>query len=476
MKKLRAFLIPAAALLIGSASAAGQTTLSLEQCLSIALSDNPTVKIADLEIKRADYSKKETLGQLLPSVSFGFNYNRMLAKQVAYMNMDGFGGFGGGDKDDATGGDGSDETLSPASSKKDTGIKMGLDNSYSTGFSASLPLIAPQLWQSLKLSDSQILVNIEQARSSKLDLVNQVKSAYYALLLANDSKKVIQESYDMAALTYDIYSKQYAAGAASDYDVLRTSVAMKNVEPELLQADIAIKQARLQLAILMGVDASFEFTPTTTLSDYEADMYGKTLAIDADYSANPSLALNRIQTDIANKTVTLRKAAFYPTVALTANYNWTSSSNGNPLRNFRWNPYSMIGLTVSFPLFEGGARYNAVRQAKVQAQEMVLQRENLERSIASQVSLAIDNIKVNVKQIASCSESVGQADRAHNIMEKSFAIGAASYLDLRDSELALTRARLAYNQAIYNYLIANSELELLLGNAPIDDYKLTENN
>ena len=476
MKKLRAFLIPAAALLIGSASAAGQTTLSLEQCLSIALSDNPTVKIADLEIKRADYSKKETLGQLLPSVSFGFNYNRMLAKQVAYMNMDGFGGLGGGDKDDAAGGDGSDETLSRASSKKDTGIKMGLDNSYSTGFSATLPLIAPQLWQSLKLSDSQILVNIEQARSSKLDLVNQVKSAYYALLLANDSKKVIQESYDMAALTYDIYSKQYAAGAASDYDVLRTSVAMKNVEPELLQADIAIKQARLQLAILMGVDASFEFTPTSTLSDYEADMYGKTLAIDDDYSANPSLALNRIQTDIANKTVTLRKAAFYPTVALTANYNWTSSSNGNPLRNFRWNPYSMIGLTVSFPLFEGGARYNAVRQAKVQVQEMVLQRENLERSIASQVSLAIDNIKVNVKQIASCSESVGQADRAHNIMEKSFAIGAASYLDLRDSELALTRARLAYNQAIYNYLIANSELELLLGNAPIDNYKLTENN
>ena len=472
MKKLRAFLIPAAALLIGSASAAGQTTLSLEQCLSIALSDNPTVKIADLEIKRADYSKKETLGQLLPSVSFGFNYNRMLAKQVAYMNMDGFGGLGGGDNEDEN----PDENRSRASSKKDTGIKMGLDNSYSTGFSASLPLIAPQLWQSLKLSDSQILVNIEQARSSKLDLVNQVKSAYYALLLANDSKKVIQESYDMAALTYDIYSKQYAAGAASDYDVLRTSVAMKNVEPELLQADIAIKQARLQLAILMGVDASFEFTPTSTLSDYEADMYGKTLALDADYSANPSLALNRIQTDIANKTVTLRKAAFYPTVALTANYNWTSSSNGNPLRNFRWNPYSMIGLTVSFPLFEGGARYNAVRQAKVQAQEMVLQRENLERSIASQVSLAIDNIKVNVKQIASCSESVGQADRAHNIMEKSFAIGAASYLDLRDSELALTRASLAYNQAIYNYLIANSELELLLGNAPIDNYKLTENN
>lgn len=87
-----------------------------------------------------------------------------------------------------------------------------------------------------------------------------------------------------------------------------------------------------------------------------------------------------------------------------------------------------------------------------------------------QVDLAIDNIKMNVKQIASCSSSVEQADRAHTIMEQSFDIGAASYLDLRDSELALTRARLAYYQAIYNYLVANSNLELLLGNAPVDNF------
>lgn len=72
-------------------------TLSLERCLEIALSDNPSIKVADMEITRYDYSRKEVLGQLLPSVSFGVNYNRMLAKQVAYMNMDGFPSMGGGD-------------------------------------------------------------------------------------------------------------------------------------------------------------------------------------------------------------------------------------------------------------------------------------------------------------------------------------------------------------------------------------------
>jgi hypothetical protein len=51
-------------------------------------------------------------------------------------------------------------------------------------------------------------------------------------------------------------------------------------------------------------------------------------------------------------------------------------------------------------------------------------------------------------------------------MQKSFEIGAASYLDLRDSELAETTAKLSYYQAIYNYLVADSDLNLLLGKEP----------
>ncbi|MEG2819714.1 MAG: TolC family protein, partial [Muribaculaceae bacterium] len=70
-------------------SAQGQKTdtlsLSLDECIKIALSDNPTIKVADMEIQRVDYSKKETLGQLLPALAFGGNYNRTLAKQVAYF-------------------------------------------------------------------------------------------------------------------------------------------------------------------------------------------------------------------------------------------------------------------------------------------------------------------------------------------------------------------------------------------------------
>lgn len=159
--------------------------LTLDRCVEIALSTNPTIRVADLDITRVDYSRKDALAQLLPTVAFGGSYNRMLAKQVAYMDFD-MGALGGAD-----GGEG-DETTKPAQTQKKgsgDGIKMGRDNSYQVGFNASVPLIAPQLWAQLKLTDSQIAQSVEQARASRLDMVNQVNSAYYRLLLAHDSKK-----------------------------------------------------------------------------------------------------------------------------------------------------------------------------------------------------------------------------------------------------------------------------------------------
>lgn len=464
-------LLSIALLAVGFAAQSQSTVLTLDDCLRIALSENPTIKIADMEVDRADYSKIETISQLLPNVAFAGQYSRTLAKQVMYMNMD-FGSLGGATGGDTSESQGEGESSTAASRGSDggnrQGIKVGLDNTYSVGFSASLPLIAPQLWASLKISDTQILAAAEQARASKLDMVNQVKTAYYELMLAADSREVIQQSYDMAALTHDIYTKKYSAGAASDYDVLRTSVAMKNIEPQLLQAEIAIKKAKLKLQILMGMGSDVDFEIAGRLKDYENSMYEETLGIVKDYSQNSQLILNEIQQKQSQQALTLQKNSLYPTLAMSFNYMWNSMSNGSPLKNFVWTPYSTLGLQLSIPIFTGGSRYSKIKQAQIQVEELKWTRENLQRNVAMQVDLAVDNIKINVEQIASCSESVGQATRAHDIMEKSFQIGAASYLDLRDSELALTNSHLTYYQAIYNYLIARSQLELLLGNAKLD--------
>lgn len=444
--------------------------LSLDQCIAIALDENPSIKVADMEVKRVDYSKKEIIGQLLPSISFDANYSRTIEKQVAYMNMDAFKGLA--NMGSETGAEGEDTSGKQATSKStgDGGIKMGLDNTYSMGFSAAMPIVAAQLWKSLNLSDKQIMQNVESARKSRISLVNQVKNAYYTLLLAEDSYNVVKESYENAKFSHEVYQKRFKVGAASEYDVLRTSVTVKNIEPQLEQSKIAIKQAQLQLFILMGMDSNVPFKTTAKLSDYEGTMYDNTLSLSRSIAENSDLRMLDIQTETLKDALTVQKMAWVPTLALTANYNWTSSTNGTPFKNIKWNPYSTVGLTLSVPIFQGGQRYNRIKQASIQVDEMKWQRQNLERSLQMQVDVAIDNIQMNVKQIASNAESMSQADKAHQIMEKSFEIGAASYLDLRDSELALTRAQLAYYQSIYNYLVANSNLELLLGNADLEKY------
>lgn len=410
-------------------------TLSREQCIEIALRDNPTIRVADLEVKRVDYSKKETLAQVFPSINFAGSYQRSIELQTIRMNMGG----------------------------ESQNLKMGSDNSWNFGFSASMPLIAPTLWKSIQISDTQILSNLESARQSRLSMIDNVNKAYYALLLAVASKEVIEQNYDRAVFNAGIFEKQFENGTASEYDVLRSSVQVKNIEPELLQADIALKQCKLQLKILMGISTDVDIEPNLTLKEMQQEMYGYPLGADTSIADNSSLRALDIQKKMLKQTVDLRKFAWIPTLSATYNLAWMSLSNGNALKNQEFNPYSNVGLTLSVPIFSGGSKYYGVKQAQVQLKEVEYQRENLVNSLNMQVELAIDNINREARQIATSEDGVRQAEKAYQIMQKSFEIGAASYLDLRDSELANTTAKLSYYQAIYNYLVSYSELDLLLG-------------
>lgn len=423
--------------LTASAGQVDTLRLSLDQCVRFSLSDNPTVKVNDMEITRVTYAKKEVMGQLLPSLSFSGQYTRNLSLQTIYMDT---------------------------GSGSSTGIKMGRDNQYSTGFSATVPLVMPTLWKSLRLSENQILQNMEKARANKLSLVNQVKNAYYALLFAYDTRRVLLDSYATAQFDADVFEKQFKLGVASEYDVLRARVEVTNLEPSILEVENSIEQLGLQLKLLMGMDVSTPIALSQTLEDFKVQMYDRTLATDTSLTRNTNLRTLELQTDALRKTVAMRKAAWYPTLSATANLMWNSMSNGSPFKNFQWNKTSSVGLTLSLPIFQGGQRYFRQKQAEIQLDEMKWQRENVERGLHLQVRTAVDNINKSLKQIESNAAGVRQATKARDIMQESFKIGSATFIQLRDTEDALLSARLAYYQTIFNYLVAESDLEFTLGN------------
>lgn len=409
--------------------------LSRKECIGIALDSSPTVKVADLEVKRTEYARRETMGGLFPTIDFQAAYQRAIELQTIRMNMGG----------------------------QSQSLKMGSDNTWNLGFSASLPIVAPTLWKAISINKTQILASLESARSSRLDLINEINKSYYSLLLAIASREVINQNYERAKLNAEIYEKQFKAGTASEYDVLRSSVQVTNIEPELLQADISVRQCKLALVVLMGIDYNFDFEPDVTLEEMQQEMYSYPLGANADLRDNSSLRSLDLQAEIAKKNVDLKKFAYIPTLGASYNLNWMSLSNGNALKNQVFNPYSTVSLALSVPIFSGGSRYYGLKQARVQVKEINLQRENLLNSLSMQRDLALDNINREASQISSSAEGMKSAQKAYDIMQKSFEIGAASYLDLRDSELAHTSARLSYLQCIYNYLVSVSELDLLLG-------------
>ena len=273
-------------LLGGAMSAQAQLSLSLDECIRIALNENPTIKVKEMEITRVDYSRKEVLGQLLPSINLAGQYQRNLSLQTMYMDTDA-------------------GTMA---------IKMGSDNTHAAGFQASIPLVVPQLWKSIKLNENQILQNVEAARANKLSLVNQVEKTYYALMLAQDSKRVIEENHATAKLNAEIFQKKFELGAASEYDVLRANVAVSNLEPAIMEAENSITALTLQLKVLMGMDVRTDIAPSQQRSDFRGEMYERvmsnTLGSDTTLANNTSLKAMDLQTDYLKKVLDVQKMAW----------------------------------------------------------------------------------------------------------------------------------------------------------------------
>ena len=132
-------------------TASAPKSITLEQALQIALSENASVKVADMEIERTGYARKGTYASLFPQIDGNASYQRTIEKQVMYMDFDMGGGTSGGSSE----GSGSSAGSSAASSGG--GIEVGRWNTWSAGITASMPLVNAQLWKSLKISDQDRL-------------------------------------------------------------------------------------------------------------------------------------------------------------------------------------------------------------------------------------------------------------------------------------------------------------------------------
>ena len=439
MKKLGLFLGFIALSLTSVAQSTEQSalTLTLEQALQIALSESPTIKVAEQEIEIKRYAKQESYSSLYPRFDATAQYQRVIEKQTMSM------GIGG-------------QTQT---------IKVGSDNSFNGGISASMPVVNAQLWESLKVSVADVVLSIEKARSSQIDMIEQVSKAYFSVLLAKESQVVYQRVYDNAVENNKNIKKRYDVGSVSEYDYISSNVSVQNAVPNLIEAQNSVVLALWQLKALLGIDLKKNIDVVGSLADYEAQMnYAHTLD-QLDLSNNSSLKQLAIQEDMLESALKITKLANVPTLSINAAYLYTALGNdGKFFQGKAWNPYSYAGVQLNIPIFAGLQRRAATRQANLNLSNLKLQRENAERQLQVAVVQSLNNMQTNVKKFSAAAATVGQAKRGYEIAVKRYEVGRGTLVDVDNSQLQLTQAELGRNSAIYNFLVAKISLDKILGN------------
>lgn len=434
----RALLLAVAVLYAGgyvrAQEAKDTLTLTLDRALEIALSDNPTIKVAEEEIALKKVTHKETWQNLLPQASIDGTWNHTIS--AAQMNLGG------------------------------QSFKMGMDNSntVSGGLNISLPIFAPSVYKAMSMTKTDIELAVEKSRASKLDLVNQVTKGYYQLMLTQDSYDVLQKSYKLAEDNYNIVNAKYQQGAVSEFDKISAEVQMRSIKPNVISAGNAVTLSKLQLKVLMGVTADVDIEIADNLGNYETELFANELNQPAaNLNNNTTMKQLDLNRKMLNQNIKSLRTNFMPTLGMNYSYQYQSLYNEDwNILDYNWSGSSALMFTLSIPLYKA-SNFTKLKSNRIQIRQLEQNRLDTERKLNMQITSYQNNMAASSEQVVSNRENVMQAQKAVQIAGKRYEVGKGTVLELNTSQVQLTEAELTYNQSIYDYLVAKADLDQVLG-------------
>lgn len=410
-------------------------TLNLDKALEIALSDNPTIKVAEEEIALKKVSHKEAWQNLLPEASISGTMSHTIT--------------------------------APQFSIGDQTVKMGKDkaNTATGTLNISLPLFAPAVYRAMSMTKTDIELAVEKSRASKQDLVNQVTKAYYQLMLTQDSYDVLQKSYKLAEDNYNIVNAKYRQGTVSEFDKITAEVQMRSVKPSVISAGNAVTLSKLQLKVLMGITADVDIKIDDSLAAYEGVVFANQLDNTVheglvNNTTMKQLELNRL---MLQKNIKSLRTNFMPTLGLGYSYQYQSMNNDSwNVFNYSYGSSSSLVFSLSIPLYKA-SNFTKLKSNRIQMRQLDQNRLDTERKLNMQITSYQDNMSASSEQVSSNKENVMQAEKAVQIAGKRYEVGKGTVLELNTSQVQLTEAELTYNQSIYDYLVAKADLDQVLG-------------
>ena len=401
MKKLILTLCLAAT---GTFAAVAQMRLTLDQALDLALSENPTVKVAEMEVQRYDYVKRQTWGGLLPQVSVTGQVNHSFIVQ-----------------------------------QMSKGFSLGNDpyTTLSGAVDASVPLFAPQVYRMMKMNDKQMATTVQRT-------VDDTSVQY---------ENGLMSEYDL--LTAQVQLSNLKPSILQTENSIRIAKLMLKMYlsiPEQVEIEVEGELDAMRDKVLAGTEGL-----TTDTSD-NSDL--RTLELQEDLLRLQLKAENasRLPTIGAFGNFTLTGNNMGSVSFDQATMEMTTIKDGY----FWQNPLS-AGIRVSVPLFSGLTKMNRSREIKNQISQIGLQRTYARQQVDVQVRSALNDLLTARETMYAQELTVEQARKAYSISDTRYRAGAGTILELNSAQLAQTQAQLNYSQAIFDYLTAKAEYDRIVG-------------
>jgi outer membrane protein TolC len=421
-----------------SPSAADTLRLGLKDAVRMAMDNNEDIGIARAELDRARGRKKEATAAALPHLGFYGGYTRNILRPVIFF------------RDPSN-----DEVVQ---------IEIGEENDYRLDISLDQVIFAfGRVGQAIDAADYYLRSNEASLEATTKDVRLATETAYLDAVLAQEVRGIAVQSLEASRRQLEETKKKLDQRVVSRFDSILAAVEVKNREPAILAAENEIRRTRLELKRIIGVDRNTPLVLTDSLV-FEPEEYSLEEAVEEAFKMRSDIQALRFQVAMMQKIYEVRRRSNLPYLALQGNYTLQGQASGELFPDSESFAEALgIGVSLTFPIFDGFENKGRAEQARADVTAAEYSLQKLEKLIALAITELYDQLGAERKNLESQEATVAMAEEAYRLASVRFANGLSTSLELENSQLALTTARLNHNTAVFRYMVAKKRFEYAMG-------------
>ncbi len=423
-----------------SFSFAQEEKLTVDDCVEIALQQNPDILMSEFSFKIAGKEVTTSLANMLPYIDTDLSYYHSVRGPSSRLKID-----------------------------PRTGIPVPVQPNEIETWSSNVGL---SVSESI-FNGGYNIFNIKRALAAKnsskfnLKLTKQntilvVKERYYNLIKAEKLLEVVEETLKSSEESYKRAQVLFEVGKAPKSDVLKAKVQLENDRLSLITAQNDLSVARTSLNHVLGFDVNKKIKGIEKLDVPEYTIAYEDVMSNASQN-HPSLLKNEFDLKASKASVGMAVSSFLPSVRAYYSYNW-SNEDINEIENIFDKDYNWyLGIGLSLPLFEGFSRVAEVSKAKLNKLSQKMKLEQVKRDVALEAQQSYFYLEQAKKKIAVTQETVESAEEDLRLNKEKYRLGSGTMLDLLIAQVSYKQAICDHLQALYDYKFAIARVEKVMG-------------